>query len=322
MPRRRHGGCSALYSSHGHKNYPRLPPSRVVQLHKVGRPGPWATSSANGLLSAVQVRQSLADLQRPPPRVDQAWLAAQTERMPRKIACPAGHKMIVPDDRAGQPLTCPRCGERFVAASVGDEEPTGPVKVEAESAGDVAAPPVAAAPASARLPVIHATPRSVSKSHWQPAARALAAARGAAALFSAAPVGFEIAEAIRLRDLDGGVSPPRWALVLSLIAMLQAAYGAYLWQLCDWASARVVAVALVGLAGIHADGLAIVLLADPRGWIAGDGGLQFAAELAGGRAALWCVCLVSLCTLLALFAGWLSARWRRAEIVFRRTGQR
>jgi hypothetical protein len=258
-----------LYSSHGHKNYPRV--------------------------------QS--------PRVDQAFLAAQTERMPRKIACPAGHKMIVPDDRAGHPLTCPRCGERFVAATADEEQPT---QAEAESAADIAAPPVAIPPARAPLPVVRAGPRSVAKSHWQPAARALAAALIAAALFSAAPALFEITDAIRVRDLNGGISPPRWALVLSLLAITQGAYGVYFWQLCDWTSARVVAAALVGLAGIHAAGLAVVLLADPHGWIAGDGGLQFADRLAGGQAALWNLCVVSLCTLLALCAGWLSAHWRRA----------
>ncbi|HEX5103619.1 MAG TPA: hypothetical protein VFV87_07410, partial [Pirellulaceae bacterium] len=31
--------------------------------------------------------------------------------MPLRVRCPTGHKLIVPDDRAGRSLRCPRCGE-------------------------------------------------------------------------------------------------------------------------------------------------------------------------------------------------------------------
>src|SRR5262245_51798011 len=33
--------------------------------------------------------------------------------MPLRAQCPAGHKLIVPDDRAGQRLRCPRCDAAF-----------------------------------------------------------------------------------------------------------------------------------------------------------------------------------------------------------------
>jgi hypothetical protein len=66
--------------------------------------------------------------------------------------------------------------------------------------------------------------------------------------------------------------------------------------------------------------LAIVLIADPSGWLVGHAGLQLADKLAGGKAALWCVCMVSLSTLLAFFAGRLAASWRRAEFVRRQAG--
>jgi hypothetical protein len=153
----------------------------------------------------------------------------------------------------------------------------------------------------------------------QPVAWLLAAATIAAALFSAAPAVLEIAEAWRSAEPPLGFLPARWALVLSWFCLLQAAYGAYLWQWNDRASVRVVAVALVGFAGAYAAALAVVLFADPRGWLAGRGGLEFADKLTGGKAALWCLCLVSLSTCLAYFAARLSMRWQQAELLSRGT---
>jgi len=238
--------------------------------------------------------------------------------MPLKVACPAGHKMIVPGDRAGQPLTCPRCGATFVAGHPDAGEPAANASVN-EAA--VAAPPVAPKPAGSPLPVIIAPKPAAAEPRWKPATWLLAAVMVAAAIFSIAPAVYDLAEAVRLAGLRGGVWPARWALMLVLLGAIQAAYGIYLFQLPDWASVRVIAVALVALAGIYAAGLAMVLLADPRGWIAGGGGLQFADKLPGGKAALWCLCLVSTSTILAFLAARLSARWRRAEIVFRRAAR-
>ena len=43
--------------------------------------------------------------------VDPLAAASQTGFMPLRVRCPTGHKLIVPDDRAGRSLRCPRCGQ-------------------------------------------------------------------------------------------------------------------------------------------------------------------------------------------------------------------
>jgi hypothetical protein len=45
--------------------------------------------------------------------------------------------------------------------------------------------------------------------------------------------------------------------------------------------------------------------------------LQLADKLAGNKAALWCLAMVSVSTILAFFAGRLSARWHKAELLTR-----
>jgi hypothetical protein len=48
--------------------------------------------------------------------------------------------------------------------------------------------------------------------------------------------------------------------------------------------------------------------------------LQLADKLAGGQAALWCLCMVCVATILAFFAGRMSVRWRAAERVLQAVG--
>src|SRR5262245_9607649 len=50
--------------------------------------------------------------------------------MPLRIACPAGHKLIVPSDRAGKTLRCPRCSAAFVVP--GEMVPSSPLRVQEE----------------------------------------------------------------------------------------------------------------------------------------------------------------------------------------------
>jgi hypothetical protein len=88
----------------------------------------------------------------------------------------------------------------------------------------------------------------------------------------------------------------------------------------DWTSVRVVTVMLLAVAAGYAMVLAVVVLSDPGGGLVGNRGLQFANKLADGRAALWCLCMISLSTLIAFFAGRLAVSWRRAEIVRRQAG--
>jgi len=163
-------------------------------------------------------------------------------------------------------------------------------------------------------------PRNPARSPQKLALQWLAAATMGAALFGAAPAIWELAERVQYLDAPGSSAPGRWTLLLLLIGSVEAAYGIYLVHMPDWTSVRVVTCLLLCVAALYAMGLAIVLIANPSGWLAGSGGLQLADKLTGGKAALWCLCMVSLSSILAFFAGRLSIRWQRAEIVRRQAG--
>lgn len=81
--------------------------------------------------------------------VDDAW---QTEFMPLRVHCPAGHKLIVPDSRAGKKLRCPRCDAEFVAG--GTEATVSPAPSLPEADAAIAPPSTieTAAPLPAVLP--------------------------------------------------------------------------------------------------------------------------------------------------------------------------
>jgi hypothetical protein len=150
------------------------------------------------------------------------------------------------------------------------------------------------------------------------AACALAAATICAALFGVTPAVLEIIEYVRFSDAPGATFVARWALVLLFLGQVQVAYGLYLLLTPDRISVWIVTVVLLGIASVYAMGLAIAVVANANGGIAGTSGLQLSEELPGGRAALWCLCMVSVCTILAFFAGRLSFHWRRVEMLKRR----
>ena len=154
----------------------------------------------------------------------------------------------------------------------------------------------------------------------QPGVLWIAVAVVLAALFGAMPAIWDVVETIRYRDAPGSPFVARWALLMLLIGGVEAAYGLYLVQLPDWASVWVVTLVLLTITGFYAMGLAVVLIADPAGWLLGADGLQLTEKLTAGKAALWCLCLVSLSTILAFFAGRLSFHWRRTEMMRRRAG--
>jgi hypothetical protein len=373
--------------------------------------------------------------------------------MPLRTKCPTGHKLIVPDDRAGTSLRCPRCGEMFVvepdkkpgtedrrqeagvrgqesgvrkqganadgqarhsialaesgsvAGAVGREErasvpasslvkpksralPPKPATPESNSATgtqpaaeSLASPlqrskaeepapvvdsssaaaaaeqtlaeplpppeiespePIAAAsplpeavstdpqPAAssprvavspAAEPEAIAAPKAIAPDpHWRPAVYSLAAGMVTAALFGMVPAVWEAVEYARYLDVAGSPQVARWALVLFLLGLVQTAYAVYLFQVPDWASVWVVTIYSLALAGAYAMTLGLVLISDIDGFLIGQHGLQLADKLAGGKAALWCLCMVSVSTILAFFAGRLSVQWHRAETLIRRAG--
>jgi hypothetical protein len=145
----------------------------------------------------------------------------------------------------------------------------------------------------------------------------LAAALVAAALFSVAPAVWDVVEFVQIAE---SAFVARWALMLFFFGVVQLAYAVYLFQLPDWATVWVVTLFSLATAALYAGVLGLVLLSPADGFLVGPQGLQLADKLAGGKAALWCVCMVSVSTILAFFAGKLSTRWRQAELLLRGAG--
>ena len=363
--------------------------------------------------------------------------------MPLRIKCPTGHTLIVPDDRAGRTLTCPRCDQPVVVpepeadlagtalldvlaegaaataairATVGSGKPENESRAGGSALRGVPDPaarrsapqpkpvvkpksrvlPVVPPPAiespppaepkvefPAELPPVELPPAELPPTeltvpepppleppsapaigpevasagaspaaepdHYDPAAPPLAdllapppifvpqikpqvpaalhddaartlaaywlsAALAAAALFSVAPAVWDVVEFLQIAESQ---FVARWALVLFFLGVVQLAYAVYLFQLPDWATVWVVTLFSLSTAAIYAGVLGLVLLSRADGFLVGPQGLQLADKLAGGKAALWCVCMVSVSTILAFFAGKLSTRWRQAELMLR-----
>ena len=146
------------------------------------------------------------------------------------------------------------------------------------------------------------------------AAYQLAAALAAAALFSVVPAVWDVMEFLQTADTT---FVARWALALFFLGVVQLAYAVYLFQLPDWTTVWVVTLFSLALAAVYAAVLGLVLLSPPDGFLVGNAGLQLADKLAGGKAALWCLCMISLSTILAFFAGRLGTSWHRAEMMLR-----
>jgi hypothetical protein len=158
-----------------------------------------------------------------------------------------------------------------------------------------------------------AYPRQPQSAIW------LALATIAAALFAAAPAILDVVDYVRFSDAPGAAFVARWALMVLLLGSLQAAYGLYVILCPDWAAVWSVTVALLAHAGIYAMALGLILISSAGGTLLGQHGLQLTDRLAGGKAALWCICIVSLSTILAFLAGRLSFACRRADLLARRT---
>src|SRR5262245_23925849 len=143
----------------------------------------------------------------------------------------------------------------------------------------------------------------------------LAAAVIAAALFGTVPAVLDVIEYVRFADAPGARFVARWSLVLFLIGLIQVAYGIYLFLIPDRMGVWVVTLVQRGVAGIYAMGMAIALIANADGRVAGPSGLQLNDALDGGKAALWSLCMVSVSTILAFFAGRLSFYLWRVELL-------
>lgn len=197
-----------------------------------------------------------------------------------------------------EPLTEQQESAAFAAVAVPDEPEPPPRKSPPE-------PP----PVSAVQPVL---PGVVPDRRRVLVVYQLAAAVVVAALFSIAPAVWDIVEYWRIPDSH---FVARWALGLLFLGVVQLAYAVYVVQLPDWGSVWVVTLYSLALAALYAMVLGLTLISPEDGAVVRF--LQLGDKIAGSKAALWCLCMVSVATLLAFFAGRLSVRWHQAEQVMR-----
>ena len=133
-----------------------------------------------------------------------------------------------------------------------------------------------------------------------------------AAVFSISPSAWD------LFDYASGTSASplgRWAIVLGMLGAVQVAYAIYLIQLPDWTTVWMVTLFALASAALYAMALGLTIISGEDGWVVGL--LQLSDKVAGGTAWKWCLCMMSVMTLLAFFAGRISVRWRQAEAILR-----
>ncbi|MCH2181212.1 MAG: hypothetical protein MK108_04330 [Mariniblastus sp.] len=103
---------------------------------------------------------------------------------------------------------------------------------------------------------------------------------------------------------------PRWAYLQIFVAGLHFIYAIYLYQIPDWSTLRTIAVAMLVLAmmyGVVSSGL---LIGGGQGTVAHF--LMLPSALLN-QAAIWCVAMLCLATLISYLTGRESALWCRTE---------
>lgn len=128
----------------------------------------------------------------------------------------------------------------------------------------------------------------------------------AAAVISLIPVLVEVTQRVHEH---GALGMARWAQVLTLASGLQLVYAAYLCQLPDWSTLRVVSAVTLALAAGYAAALGALILARPHSQLVLFLELADAGPRAGASA--WCLGMLVVFTLLAYASGRTSFRWQQ-----------
>src|SRR5690349_5159375 len=123
------------------------------------------------------------------------------------------------------------------------------------------------------------------------ATTALACVTIAAARLAAAPAIAAGMDSVRFGDARGVSFVRRWALLVLWVSLLQAGYAAFLVLWTGRAAVWSVTVSLLAHAALYALTLGVILINGASGVLLADIGFQPTDNLAGGKAAIWCVCM-------------------------------
>lgn len=234
--------------------------------------------------------------------------------MPIVFQCPDGHRITVSEQAAGREIRCPHCGvmAKAPAAPAPSPPPSAP-PLPVSASPSLPVPPAARAavppeppPAAAVPPPPPARPGYECPASERKAILGVVLAVAAVAFSLAAPACYELV-AHWSASASSGVA--RWAFVLLLLAVVQAAYATYVWQAPDWGS--VLAVALLELS--VAMGLAFVfgLLVAGKSEHELVRWLGMTDALRSDLARLWCFFALAVASGAAFGSGRYGFAWRR-----------
>ncbi len=135
--------------------------------------------------------------------------------------------------------------------------------------------------------------------------RVIGVALAAVAAISAIPAVLDVVAHLRT-ETSLGVT--RWAYLVLMLAMLQCAYAAYVYQLPDWSTVWVVTIATLVMATGYAMMLGLTFISNGDAWAVRS--LDLGDVIRGGRASLWCFLMLCLTSMVSYFSGRISVRWR------------
>jgi hypothetical protein len=238
-------------------------------------------------------------------RFDHRWFLD----MNRKYRCLCGRTLIVPSRFTGLELHCPHCQAPFRIA-----EATDALRPEPRPEPRPAIPGPSAHAASIEFPAAELSREDAGPGRpgYEPdlGKRELVIAVGIAVLLTAmlgcVPAIWELKEHFQAVASPGVA---RWTYGVFFLALLQLAYALYLMQLPDWSSLWVVTSMLLLVAAGYALILGALLARNPEGTFVRM--LDLSDDLVGGRAATWCLVMLTVTGLLAVGTGRLATTWRR-----------
>jgi hypothetical protein len=135
--------------------------------------------------------------------------------------------------------------------------------------------------------------------------RAIGISLAAVAAISSIPAIMDIIDHIRA---EASLGVARWAYLVLMLATLQVAYAAYVFQLPDWSTVWVVTIVTLVISTGYAMMLGLTLITHGDTWLVGV--LDLGDAFRGGRVSLWCFVMLCLTSLVSYFSGRISVRWR------------
>lgn len=225
-----------------------------------------------------------------------------------RFTCPAGHRLKVPDEKAGRGMLCPVC-QTAVTVPVADSTPPEPPPVREsgglsseEPAGQDAVSAAATSGTVEPLPAPSDIPpvgrqATVTRSHLDSRPWGLAAGLLVVLVYSALPV---------LGHL-GDVPMPMWVRVLAGAFLLQVVFLVWMLTVRHWAAMAIVTI-LFGLASIGYATIAVLAFA-----MRDKGAIPWELEPIQFRAAIWSATVLAVYSLATYLSGVATVR-RRNEM--------